>query len=240
MNGEVEMEKGHGLLITNSEPEPGKEAEYNKYYDVHMVDHFKFKGITRACRYRCYQPPDDPKSEYPKYLVTYEFESKNTRVSWMQSPEFAAASKDFGEKWPGVGVMRWAGHYEPLKILERKTGNNSILRIVATKCDPKKEQQFNKWYNEIHLPMVFKFQDIKSATRYRLYHQDSRKGDINLECPKYLANYEFASKEAEVAWNQSPEMATAIPDWMDKMKSSEFGIELIWSASYELLKTLGR
>ena len=69
------------------------------------------------------------------------------------------------------------------------------------------------------------------ASRYRLAG-DSRKAS------KYLAVYEFGSKEAMEEFTQSPEFAEAIKDFDKKWKDGGFNSK--WNASYELIKSWER
>ncbi len=232
------MRKNSIMLVAASNPSPGKEAEYNKWYNNHITMLFDFKELKRASRYRRYNlHTGDNKEKCTKYLTIYEFETKKALETLPDSPAFAAASKDAEENWASLGDMIWSGGYEPLKSLEREKGNDSILFIVATECDPKKEKEYNNWYNEIHLPMLFEFKDTKRASRYHCYHQIEAD---KTECIKYLAIYEFGSKEAKAAFHQSPVIEAAGKDWEEKLSSRSFGLKLKWAAAYEPIKSLER
>ena len=71
---------------------------------------------------------------------------------------------------------------------------------------------------------------MKKASRYRLSGE-------NKESSKYLAIYEFDSKEDLEAFPKSPEFAAAVKDFDEKWKDG--GFERKWGASYELIKVLG-
>lgn len=103
-----------------------------------------------------------------------------------------------------------------------------ILNIVATECLPDTEAKFNKWYDEVHIPMFMKFKGVKKVTRYRLI------GD-NKDRPKYLAIYEFDTKEDLAALPGSPEFQAAITEMQETWKGKMF--DLKWASSYEPLKT---
>ena len=32
-----------------------------------------------------------------------------------------------------------------------------VINMVSTECQPEVEAEFNKWYDEIHIPLLFKF-----------------------------------------------------------------------------------
>ena len=110
-------------------------------------------------------------------------------------------------------------------------GSNLILNIVATECPTKNEEKFNKWYNEVHIPLLFKFKGMKKVSRYK------RLGE-NKECPRYLAFYEFESKEALAAYPDSPELAAAMQEMQETWKGGGFDIK--WRAQYEPIKTWER
>ena len=48
-------------------------------------------------------------------------------------------------------------------------GSNAIINIVATECRPEEEERFNKWYNEVHVPMLFKYKGMKRVTRCKRF-----------------------------------------------------------------------
>jgi antibiotic biosynthesis monooxygenase (ABM) superfamily enzyme len=100
--------------------------------------------------------------------------------------------------------------------------------IVANQPTPGMEAEYNKWYNEKHVPMMFTFKGMKKAARYHVI------GD-NKECSKYLSIYEFDTKEDMQAFPQSAEFAAAIKDFDEKWKDG--GFERGWGASYELIQS---
>ncbi len=106
-----------------------------------------------------------------------------------------------------------------------------ILNIVATECSAENEARFNKWYNEVHVPMLFKFKDLKKVGRYRLTGES--KGQA-----KYLAIYGYESKEALDTFFKSPEFAAAIEEMQGSWKDGE--IDVKWTATYEPIQTWER
>ena len=232
------MKKDAVLSIVGSQPIPGKEAEYNEWYNKHISDLFGCKDLKKTSRYHRYDlVAGDNREECAEYLAIYEFDNKKALAAFPQCPEFAAGSEDFEKNWPGLGNIIWTGSYEPQKFLERKKGNESTIFIVATQCNPEKAAEYNQWYSDIHLPMLFEYKEITRASRYTCYNQ---RGDNKGKCAKYLAIYEFDNKEDLDAFLHSPEIAAARPDWDEKYPSSGFGIKLGWSALYEPIKSLER
>ena len=45
---------------------------------------------------------------------------------------------------------------------------NKIIQIVASESTPEKEGEFNRWYTDVHVPMLFGYKGVKQASRYRL------------------------------------------------------------------------
>jgi heme-degrading monooxygenase HmoA len=123
----------------------------------------------------------------------------------------------------------------PIKCkLNVKGGNmagNKIVQIVASQSSPAKEDEYNRWYSEVHLPMLFGFEGVKRASRYKLI------GD-NPVHNRFLAIYEFETREDMDAFTKSPAFAAAIEDFENR--KDDLGFEMKWAASYELISTLSR
>ena len=108
---------------------------------------------------------------------------------------------------------------------------NAVLGIGASDCRPEDEEKYNKWYNEVHVPMCLKFKGIKRASRFKRIGDDK-------ERPKYLVFYEFESKEAKEAFDTSPELKAAMEESKETWKDG--GLDLLWVANYEPIKTWER
>ena len=110
--------------------------------------------------------------------------------------------------------------------------SHKLVQIVAAESTPEKDAAFEKWYTGKHIPMLFKFEGVKQATRYKL------KGAINQTCSKYLTIYEFDSEEDMAAFPKSPAFAAAVEDF-EKMKD-EIAFTHKWAGVYERIKTWER
>lgn len=65
------------------------------------------------------------------------------------------------------------------------------LMIVESNCaDSTREQEFNEWYNNIHLPDVLEIPEFKRAVRFE--NIDSAEGKV-----RYLAVYEIETDDLE-------------------------------------------
>jgi len=106
-----------------------------------------------------------------------------------------------------------------------------ILNMIYTECRADIEAKFNKWYNEVHIPLLFKYPGLKKVTRYQ------RAGD-NKEQAKYLAVYEYDTKEALEGFPKSQEFKVAIAEMEGTWKGG--GFEIKGNAIYEPIKTWGK
>ena len=105
---------------------------------------------------------------------------------------------------------------------------NKIIQIVASESTPEKEAKFNKWYTEVHIPMLMGYKGVKQASRYQ------RIGNDELGA-KFLAIYEFETKEKMEAFPESDAFSDAIADF--EANKERVGFTMKWVASYELIKS---
>jgi heme-degrading monooxygenase HmoA len=79
------------------------------------------------------------------------------------------------------------------------------LLIVQMDMAEEKEEEFNKWYNEKHIPEILRVKGFVSGKRYK-----AAKGS-----PKYLAVYEFENAEVIKDAMKDEEFAKAGKDFQD-------------------------
>lgn len=71
-----------------------------------------------------------------------------------------------------------------------------ILFLVGTRPqDPALEAEFNRWYDQVHIPEIMKLGFMTKASRYQL--EDDKEG-----YPKFLAVYEFPDEQALSSFNE--------------------------------------
>ncbi|WP_345634669.1 DUF4286 family protein [Rugosimonospora acidiphila] len=63
------------------------------------------------------------------------------------------------------------------------------LQIVQTSPSPGSEEEFNEWYDTVHVPEVLRMPGFISGQRFRLVDADPSEG------PRYLAVYEIESDD---------------------------------------------
>jgi hypothetical protein len=117
----------------------------------------------------------------------------------------------------------------------------SIINIVGTVCFPDKEERFNQWYNEKHIPDLMKFKGIKKVTRYKMIGAAEGPREHPLPpvgakdgYPKYIAIYEFEDLETFEKYDHSSEAAAARRD--GDAETKEIGVQHFWRVQYETIK----
>jgi hypothetical protein len=100
-------------------------------------------------------------------------------------------------------------------------GDLSVILVTTVDVDPAGEAQFNKWYNEKHLPEVMACPGFRSARRFRSAYGE----------PKYIAIYELESEEAL----RTPQMR-AVRGWGDMFPYVRNFHERIYHKFHEIVK----
>jgi len=106
--------------------------------------------------------------------------------------------------------------------------DKGLINVRGMNCRPELDEKFNKWYNGVHIPMLIKNKAMKRASRYKRIGDDE-------SYPKYLAVYEFESKEGFNAYNSGPELVEALEDLEATWKEED--TESVWRVQYEVIQT---
>ena len=103
-----------------------------------------------------------------------------------------------------------------------------IINVVATRCHPDDEEKFNKWYDEVHIPLLLKLKGLTEVTRYRIVNDTG-------EYPRYLTIYHYESQKAYEASQSSPEFAAVMDEMKETWKERDY--ERIWKVQYEFVRS---
>lgn len=103
-----------------------------------------------------------------------------------------------------------------------------LLHMRGIDCPPELDEKFNKWYSEVHIPLIMKTGEIEEATRYKRVSADEK-------YPKYLTIYRLKDKEAYARYQASPQRVV----FREEMKQSwpKGGFESKWDVQYEATGT---
>lgn len=106
-----------------------------------------------------------------------------------------------------------------------------LIFVVGTKVGPEREEEFNEWYDKVHIPMVLKAPGMVRAARYRIVGAED-------DLPQYLAIYELESEEAIKLWEESPEREAARQDSLKQQ--AETGFTVVCRGYYKHLGSWGK
>jgi hypothetical protein len=217
------------LSIVATECTPQNDVQFNKWYnEVHIPLFMKYHGLQKAARFKKL----DPKGPVPTYLAFYHYNNKEDMDALPATPEFKAALDDMLDTWKEKEFeIKWAASYEKIKEWQKdkSDGGLSAVNIVASGCNPELEKKFNEWYNNIHIPMLFKYENLKKVIRYK-------KNDPDSDLPTYLAFYYYTDKEAMHGMDKSPQFEEAMKETGETWKDG--GIEIKWVVPYEHITTI--
>jgi len=103
------------------------------------------------------------------------------------------------------------------------------LWIVFMRFPAEMEEEFNRWYDEVHIPLVSAAGHFRSMTRYRLTDA------LPSELSKYVAVCEFESEEVFRDWLVSEARAEAARDTAARWEGT--GMEFMPKGFYEPYKS---
>ncbi len=193
-----------GLLLTMTEPPADMDEEFNAWYDTeHMAERLAIPGFISARRWVFAKA----RPGSGKYLATYELTSPDV----LSTPEYLAHVGEHFTPWSkrclakATLFRRWAATQTlPGTALPAPEAKAKALMLAAGDTPAGHEAEFNKWYDEEHLPMLAAVPGVLSARRF---FDPAGK-------PRHIALYELADR----AVVKSPEwMASVDTPWSKRM-----------------------
>lgn len=245
------------ININANEPVPELEGKYNKWYDeVHIPIVLKNPALLGLTRYKIVTGISDPshpglaepKEGYARYLTIYDFENEETFRAFDQSPEMKEALEDLTRTWrSGELTVKFRAQYKPRRTWEGKVkAPMGMIHMVGPTVPPQVEDEFNHWYDEIHIPVLLRDPRLLGLTRYKIVtgiaHPDHPHSTGPGEAyPKYLTIYNFESPESFRAYDHSPEMNAENEEW-EKMRESwnPGATKVLMRAQYTPIRTWTR
>jgi len=95
----------------------------------------------------------------------------------------------------------------------------AILVVQANPSTPEREEEFNRWYDESHLPDVLRVDGYRAAQPFRLVEGVPLAEGLPLPAQRYLAVYELETDDLEGAAQRLREQVLqgtiAISDTLD-------------------------
>jgi hypothetical protein len=102
--------------------------------------------------------------------------------------------------------------------------SGSVLLVTSVDIVPEAEVEFNRWYNDVHLPEILVCPGFKSCSRYEAVQGE----------PRYLAIYELESEAAL----HTPEMRK-VRGWGDMFPHVRNFHERVYRRIYQAESAVG-
>jgi hypothetical protein len=173
------------LYVLTSCKDPAEDAEFNEWYDnTHLLDVLSSGLLRNPVRF--VRATDAAEDREPRYLATWESDTETPDRLLQEVRELGQSLLRQGRVHPSLRLK----HMGMLRRIDggfwsRRHGQEVAgVMVVSSNCtDPAREDEFNDWYSNIHLP------DILSTGAF---HTDYRYEDINPQesVGKYWAIYE--------------------------------------------------
>jgi len=171
-----------GVLVALANcKDPAREEEFNRWYDqVHLGDVTGFGVFANPSRYVNVQPQPGQ----PKYAAIYETDQEDLKGAIRA---LFAKAREWEEQGRMIDVLEVAsiGLYERIGEWCSQRGKpvRGLLMVISNCKDPAREEEFNRWYNQVHVPDILELGHYHTAYRYQSIAPDKTPG-------KYLALYE--------------------------------------------------
>lgn len=189
------------LLVVYTEPTtPAHEDAYNRWYtEEHLPDVLAVPGYVRATRFRAV-PGECAVAQ--RYLSLYELEVDGLRGLQATSDEHMRriATGDMRRSPDGAmdrNAMR-ALYYEAVgpRVGTGDAVPASVLMVYSDPSSPEAEAEYNRWYQDVHLPEVIDVPGFVAASRYRVTAVNML-GEPWVVSQRYLAVYELDRQDPE-------------------------------------------
>lgn len=177
---------------------PQVEQDYNNWYwTEHIPVKSTIPGVLSARRYHLV---GNSRLDAPQYMAIYEIDKPEVIESydWKVTTVGSEWSKRLNLHFEGA-----AGVYErifPTNVDDSQMYPKSEFVYVTRMTPlPSGEDEFNRWYNEHHVPEMTAVPGVISGRRYRSVGKAYPYG------PKYTAIYEIESPDVieSEAWNKA-------------------------------------
>ena len=181
-----------GLLLTMTEAPAAMDEEFNAWYDTeHMGERLGIPGFLSARRWvRDCEPGEG------RYLATYELNNPGV----LETPEYLAHVGDHFTPWSKrclgrtTVFRRWACE----QIAPGNQSPDQSARALFLACGDvpaAHEEEFNRWYDIEHLPLLLQVPGVLGARRFR----------ASTGSPRYIALYDLTGADVpdHPAWRSA-------------------------------------
>jgi hypothetical protein len=104
-----------------------------------------------------------------------------------------------------------------------------LVNMGGVDCPPEMEAEFNRWYDEVHIPMLLESGEIKKVTRLQRVGNEAN-------YPKFLVIYEFEDRQAFERYEKSQAKTRAMAEM--KLSWPRGGpVQRRWRVQYDVIGT---
>jgi hypothetical protein len=168
------------LAITNCN-DASKGDEFVRWYNhIHFPD-VTASGIFKHPIRFANTDPDSPRGQY---AATYETDYEDAAIALADNREASAKLRPDGGRGSEliesvfVDVFKRTGGEFSTSVRPTR----GILLVLSNCTDPSREEEFNRWYEDVHFPDILNVGQFHTAYRYENVNPESS--------AKYLAIYE--------------------------------------------------
>ena len=214
-----------GILYTLSNiPNASSVDEFNYWYNyIHIPDLTDGGIVQQPTRYEMLSSTSD-KFEGGRFLDIWEVDRIDIGEAVQESLGNLPLLRKLGRMWPVSNVV-WSQPFRSIGPLTKPGGKcvTGIL-LALTRCtDPANEEEFNHWYDTVHVRHVLDTGLFHTGYRFESYYTP-KTGE-----PKYLAIYETAAQDPAAA--EAELISKHQPQWRARREYSPY-MEVVWRGCF--------
>lgn len=149
-----------------------REAEFNQWYNETLIPGGQALGFVRNARRFVNVLSDSPTFQgWPKYLALWEIYRDDLKQAHAEMHEHVARVKaerggfDFYIKFVDTLYGKVGPEFQTERTGRPVTG---VYVVLCYPTDPAREDEFNKWYNEKHIPEILALGLYDTVYRYKI------------------------------------------------------------------------
>ena len=202
------------LLAITGCSDPAKADEFSNWYNHMHVPDVTAPGIFRHAMRFANTDPDSPAGQY---VATYETNLEDVSRAMPDYLEASAKLRETGNRISPllqtvtVGVFKRLGGEFTASVKPTR----GILMVLSNCKDTASEEEFNRWYEDVHIADILDTGAFHTAYRYESLGPKAITEEFAAFLPKakYLAVYETDSSDPAKAGH---ELGKARADWQQR------------------------
>jgi hypothetical protein len=156
------------VVVIESRPKSrASESSYNAWYDGHLREVAGCNGFVAASRYRLSEHQVEPQPPgLREYLALYEAADLDLAVRSLREGQAQGrvTSSDFLEKEPFPDSVAYNRH----SLAQAGAMPEARMLVYSQPRTPGVADDFDRWYDEVHVPELLRCDGVIGATRYRM------------------------------------------------------------------------